>query len=190
MFAYVLRHVFLSHNPVIRTTKSVPMHLRLHHSSVPSPCCHEQFIPPQAQDGGSRSSRVSPSEAAVYGRRAANVVQRRLCCLPSFWRTAPAVVQRTLCRDDSAHCRRSGVLLLPSCSECCVETTLPSAVVQAYCYGCRDRLSSHQGCRLARDVLASPRCVDSHWASRLCFQSPRFSRFTRKFLICGERIHL
>ena len=47
---------------------------------------------------------------AVYGRRAANAVQRRFCCLQSFWRTVPAVVQRTLCTDDVVLCCRSVVL--------------------------------------------------------------------------------
>ena len=152
MFAYVPRHVLISHNPVIRATKSVPGVLCLNNSSVPSLRCHEPFILPQALGGGSRNTRVSPSEVAVYGRRTANVVQRRYSCLLSLWRTAPAVVQRTLSRDDSVVCRLSGVLFWPSCSERCLETSLCSAVVLAYCYGCRDRLPSHQGCRLASDV--------------------------------------
>ena len=137
MFAYVPRHVLLSHNPVIRATKSVPGVLCLNNSSVPFLRCHEPFILPQALDGGSRNTRVSPSEVAVYGRRTANVVQRRYSCLLSLWRTAPAVVQRTLCRDDSVVCRLSGVLLQPSCSERCLETTLLSVVFLAYCSGRR-----------------------------------------------------
>ena len=133
MFSYVPRHVLLSHNPVIRATKSVPGVLCLNNSSVPSLRCHEPFILPQALGGGSRNTRVSPSEAAVYGRRTANVVQRRYSCLLSLWRTAPAVVQRTLSRDDSVVCRLSGVLFWPSCSERCLETTLLSVVFLAYC---------------------------------------------------------
>ena len=36
MFVYVPRHVLLSHNPVLRATKSVPIHLCLDNSSIPS----------------------------------------------------------------------------------------------------------------------------------------------------------
>ena len=65
------------------------------------------------------------------GCRAANVVYRRCCALLSFWRTVPAVVQRTLCTDDVVLCRRSGVQFRLPCSERCVQTMLCSAVVQA-----------------------------------------------------------
>ena len=154
MFAYAPWHVLLSHSPVLRATRSVLRVICLNNSSVPSLRYHELFIPPQAYDGGYRNTRVSPSEVAVYGRRAGNAVQRRSCCLLSFWRTVPAVVQRTLCTDDVVLCRRSGVQFRLSCSdvvlcrrsgvqfrlsrsERCVQTMLCSAVVQAYSSGCR-----------------------------------------------------
>ena len=76
-------------------------------------------------------------QAYSSGCRAANVVYRRCCALPSFRRTVPAVVQRTLCTDDVVLCRRSGVQFRLSCSERCVQTMLCSAVVQAYSSGCR-----------------------------------------------------
>ena len=93
MYADEPRPVFLSHNPVLRATKSVSRHLCLDDSSVPSLRYNEPFIPPQARGDGSHSSHVSPSEVVVYSRRAANV-QRRFSCQLSFCLTARPVVRR------------------------------------------------------------------------------------------------
>ena len=81
--------------------------------------------------------RVSPSDVAVYGRRTANVVQRRFGCLLSFCRTTTVVGRRTSHGDDSVVCCRSAVPLRPSCGEHRTETIRLSAAVLTYRYGRR-----------------------------------------------------
>ena len=86
------------------------------------------------------TTRVSPSDMAVYSRRAENVVQRRFCYRQSFCRSATAVVQRTSDRDDSVICGRSVVALRPSCRNvaqrrfCSLRSFCrsPTAVVQGW----------------------------------------------------------
>ena len=85
MFACVPRLVLLSHNPVLRTTKSAPMHLC---SSVPSLRYHEPFIPPHTHGGASWSSQF----------------------LTLTW-PSTVVVPLTSSRDDLVFCCRSAVPL-------------------------------------------------------------------------------
>ena len=113
MFACVPRHVLLSHNPVIRATKSNPMFLYLNNSSDTSLNYHEPFILHRRMTAGSRTHAF----------------------LSLKW-PSTVVAQRMSFRGDSVVCRRSGVLFRSSCSECSLQTILCSAVLHAYCYGC------------------------------------------------------
>ena len=186
MFAYVPRHVLLSHNPVLKATKSVTRHLCLDNNSVPSLRYHEPFIPPQAHSGGSWCTHVSPSDMAIYSCCATNVVQRRFSCPLSFCRTATAVVRQTSHGDNSVICCCSSIQLRPSCRERNAEMILRSAI-----------LSFWRTAAIVATIFLRNRVVVSivsFWchlatlivSAHLSYVSVNSSRFTGYFLTLGS----
>ena len=168
MFAYVHRPVFLSHKHVLKDPQLVPRHIRLGITTIHSA--------PGARWRIAAHSRFF-IDVAFYGRRAANVMQRRFSCMLSFCRINMAVVRRTLHRDDFVVCRRASIRLRLSCRERRAETILPSATAFL---GNRDVVS----------VVSFLRRLALQYSPRIsAMSSVNFSCFTSYFLTLRERRH-